>query len=258
VIKLTDSIALVGSGVAGLSAPTDANIYLISNGGDAVLVDSGSGIQPGLLLANIKAVGVDPESISTVLHTHSHWDHARGAHALKEALGVELAMHESGHHILSEERFATHLVTKTGFEPPPPVVVDQALADGDTLTVGSLLVTVLGTPGHTDDSLSFLVEGGDRRVLFTGDMVQGEGTLGAVWFDSDLVGYRTSLDKMVQARPDAIMPGHRMFTMANADAMLAKAVRSMTGTIHGFVSDGPPFAPSWWLANYQQEVAERP
>jgi hydroxyacylglutathione hydrolase len=258
VIKLTDSITLVGSGLAGLSAPTDANIYLIADGGDAVLVDSGSGIQPDLLLANIKAAGVDPGSVATVLHTHSHWDHARGAHAMKEALGVELAMHAAGHHILSDERFAQHLVTKTGFEPPPPVAVDRALADGDTMTIGSLRLTVLGTPGHTADSLSFLLEGGDRRVLFTGDMVQGEGTLGAMWFDSDLVGYRASLAKMVDVRPDALMPGHRMFTMANADAMLAKAVASMTGTIHGFVNDGPSFAPSWWLANYQQEVAERP
>jgi hydroxyacylglutathione hydrolase len=257
-VKLTDSIHLVGSGVAGVSAPTDANIYLIANGGNAVLVESGSGINSELLLRNIKETGVDTDSISMIVHTHSHWDHARGAHEMTKLLGAPVAMQEAGRRVLRDERFANHLVTKTGFEPPPPVEIDIALSDGDTFDIGSLRLSVIATPGHTADSLSFLLDDGTRRSLFTGDMVQGEGTLGAMWFDSDLVGYRDSLAKMVDAKPHALLPGHRMFTLANADAMLDRAVKSMTGTIYEFVNTGPAFAPSWWLANHKQEVAQRP
>lgn len=257
-VKLTDSIHLVGSGVAGVSAPTDANIYLIANGGNAVLVESGSGINSELLLRNIKETGVDTDSISMIVHTHSHWDHARGAHEMTKLLGAPVAMQEAGRRVLRDERFANHLVTKTGFEPPPPVEIDIALNDGDTFDIGSMRLSVIATPGHTADSLSFLLDDGTRRSLFTGDMVQGEGTLGAMWFDSDLVGYRDSLAKMVDAKPDALLPGHRMFTLANADAMLDRAVKSMTGTIYEFVNTGPAFAPSWWLANHAKDVAHRP
>ena len=257
-VKLTDSIHLVGSGVAGVSAPTDANIYLIANGGHAVLVESGSGINSELLVRNIKETGVDPDTISMIVHTHSHWDHARGAHEMTTLLGAPIAMQEAGRRVLTDERFAEHLVTRTGFEPPPPVDIGIALNDGDTFEIGSLRLSVIATPGHTADSLSFLLDDGTRRSLFTGDMVQGEGTLGAMWFDSDLVGYRNSLAKMVEAKPHALFPGHRMFTLANADAMLDRAVKSMTSTIYEFVNTGPAFAPSWWLANHKKDVAQRP
>lgn len=257
-IRLTRSVHMVAGGSAGLSAPTDANCYLIADGGQAILVDAGSGINTEQILANVKAAGVDPGTIGIVLNTHSHWDHARGDNDMNRLLGCPVGMHSSGLGVLSDERWGNHLVTKTGFEPPPAVENVQSLADGDTFEIGELQLRAIHTPGHTTDSMSFLLEEDGKRILFTGDMVQGDAALGAMWFDSDLVGYRTSLARMQETEPHAIMPGHKMFTLANGDAWLAHAVRTMTATWHGFVTDGPSFAPSWWLANYKGEVVNRP
>jgi ribonuclease/clavin/mitogillin len=257
-IKLTPSVYLIASGAAGLSAPTDANAYLIANGGSAVLVDAGSGINSEQILSNIKAVGIDPATISVVLNTHSHWDHARGDHDMHGLLGCSIGMHEAGKTVLTEQRWQSHLVTKTGFAPPPAVTADVTVHDGDVFEIGDLQLRAVYTPGHTDDSVSYLLEENGRRLLFTGDMLLGDGELGATWYDSDHIAYRNSLARMEELAPDAILPGHRMFTLANGDAMIAHATKAMTSTWHGFVNDGPSFAPSWWLANYKGEVVDRP
>jgi len=54
-----------------------------------------------------------------------------------------------------------------------PAMYDHVPArDGDRIRVGSLEVEVLETPGHSPDSLSFLVrEGGQPVLLFTGDLL---------------------------------------------------------------------------------------
>jgi glyoxylase-like metal-dependent hydrolase (beta-lactamase superfamily II) len=257
-IKLTPTVSMVAGGSAGLSAPTDANCYLISHGDSAVLIDAGSGINTERILQNIKEVGVDPSTISVVLNTHSHWDHARGDNDMNRLLGCPVGMYSTGHSVLTDERWSNHLGTKTGFEPPPAVDSVTAIKDGQVYEIGDVRLTAVYTPGHTADSMSFLLDEDGNRILFTGDMVQGDAALGAVWFDSDLVGYRNSLARMQETRPNSIMPGHKMFTLANGDAWLAHAVKTMTATWHGFVTDGPSFAPSWWLANYKGEVVNRP
>lgn len=60
----------LGSGSAG-------NALLLESGAHRILVDCGFG--PRALAARLKAIGVEPESISALLLTHEHVDHAQGA-----------------------------------------------------------------------------------------------------------------------------------------------------------------------------------
>jgi glyoxylase-like metal-dependent hydrolase (beta-lactamase superfamily II) len=64
------------------SAPYQVNIPLIRVGKDLILVDNGSGNKfqdsAGKLAANLKAAGVDLASITKVVFTHIHPDHAGG------------------------------------------------------------------------------------------------------------------------------------------------------------------------------------
>lgn len=80
--------------------------------------------------------------LSVVLETHVHADHITGAGALRARTGAK--------------------VVASGRGAP---CVDWKVGHGDGVRVGGLEVKVLETPGHTDDSLSFLCEG----RLFTGD-----------------------------------------------------------------------------------------
>jgi len=82
--------------------------------------------------------------------THLHADHITGLGALRDR---------------------THCVTVMG-ESTKADVVSMRLAEGDKLTIEGLSLDVLYTPGHTDDSYSFLM--GDR--VFTGDTLLIRGT----------------------------------------------------------------------------------
>jgi len=82
--------------------------------------------------------------------THLHADHITGLGALRDR---------------------THCVTVMG-EQSKVDVVSMRIADGDRLTVEGLSLDVLYTPGHTDDSYSFVF--GDR--VFTGDTLLIRGT----------------------------------------------------------------------------------
>src|SRR5215475_7749152 len=75
--------------------------------------------------------------------THMHADHITGLGALRDK---------------------THCITVMG-EQTKADVVSIRLADGDKLTIEGLALEVLYTPGHTDDSYSFVLP--DR--VFTGD-----------------------------------------------------------------------------------------
>jgi sulfur dioxygenase len=82
--------------------------------------------------------------------THLHADHITGLGALRDR---------------------THCVTVMG-ERSNVDVVSMRLSDGDRLTIEGLALNVLYTPGHTDDSYSFLLH--DR--VFTGDTLLIRGT----------------------------------------------------------------------------------
>src|SRR3954466_14860360 len=77
------------------------------------------------------------------MDTHLHADHITGLGALRDR---------------------THCITVMG-EQSKVDVVSMRIAEGDRLTIEGLVLEVLYTPGHTDDSYSFLM---DDRV-FTGD-----------------------------------------------------------------------------------------
>jgi len=82
--------------------------------------------------------------------THLHADHITGLGALRDR---------------------THCITVMG-EQTKADVVSMRLAEGDKLTIEGLALDVLYTPGHTDDSYSFVM--GDR--VFTGDTLLIRGT----------------------------------------------------------------------------------
>jgi sulfur dioxygenase len=82
--------------------------------------------------------------------THLHADHITGLGALRDR---------------------THCITVMG-EQTKADVVSMRLADGDKLTIEGISLDVIYTPGHTDDSYSFIMP--DR--VFTGDTLLIRGT----------------------------------------------------------------------------------
>jgi glyoxylase-like metal-dependent hydrolase (beta-lactamase superfamily II) len=69
---------------------------------------------------------------------------------------------------------------------------------------------VVATPGHTADSVSFLLDGsGVAPAVLTGDTVLGRGTTVIAHPDGALGPYLTSLRRLAELEPDTVaLPGH--------------------------------------------------
>jgi glyoxylase-like metal-dependent hydrolase (beta-lactamase superfamily II) len=142
-------------------------------------------VDPGPLdeghLAAVAALG----PVALILLTHGHPDHAEGAHRFQEMTGAPMAAVE------------------------PRLVVDIAPLRGrETFTdVGGLTVQVVATPGHTSDSVSFVV-GGDEPGLLTGDTILGRGSTVVAHPDGVLAPYLDSLARLRDLGPMVLLPGH--------------------------------------------------
>jgi glyoxylase-like metal-dependent hydrolase (beta-lactamase superfamily II) len=125
--------------------------------------------------------------VGIVLLTHGHLDHSEGARAFAERVGCGIRALDPQHRLGAE-----------------------GLGDGDVVEVDSLEVRVVGTPGHTSDSLSFVVPA-DSAVL-TGDTVLGRGTTVVAHPDGQLGAYLGSLrrlrDLADKSEIDIVWPGH--------------------------------------------------
>jgi len=91
------------------------------------------------LLSQCKELGLN---VSYVINTHSHHDHVEGNDAVAKRTGAKIIMHEKS-----------------------PVRKEIAVKDGDAVSIGSLKVKVIHTPGHCPDHICLLVNG----IVLTGD-----------------------------------------------------------------------------------------
>lgn len=112
-----------------------------------------------LIVAHCRANELE---VRWILETHAHADHLSSAHYLKGELGGEIAI---GQGIRSVQRtFKTLYGLGPDFQPDGSQF-DRLLDDDATLPLGDGSIHVIPTPGHTNDSLSFLA----GNAVFIGD-----------------------------------------------------------------------------------------
>ncbi|MEU9828337.1 MBL fold metallo-hydrolase [Micromonospora chersina] len=145
----------------------------------AVVVDPGPADEEHL--AALTAHG----PVGVVLITHGHADHTEGAPRLSELLG--------GAPVLAVD---------------PAHTVGGAPLTPDTALDAGLEIRPLTTPGHTADSVCFLVGHGDERVVLTGDTILGRGTTVVAHPDGHLGDYLSSLELLTTYRGIPALPGH--------------------------------------------------
>ncbi|MFC4278054.1 MBL fold metallo-hydrolase [Achromobacter aloeverae] len=240
------SVYMVGGGGMGLSHPCDSHVYVIENGGEAAMIDVGSGIAPEEIQARVLEDGIPMSTIKTLILTHSHWDHGRGAAWWVAATGARLAVHRLGVRTLQEQLWPSSHVQRHGVA-SRRARVDLPLEDGDSIEVGALALEVVHTPGHSDDSISLLARVDDRKLLFGGDTCFAEGGHGTVNADTDFRAYRASVRRLAALKVDMLFPGHKQFVLSRAHAHVAMLDRRMSGSWTSMVDTRVPFFPTWWL-----------
>jgi glyoxylase-like metal-dependent hydrolase (beta-lactamase superfamily II) len=126
-------------------------------------------------------------SVGAVLLTHGHLDLSEAARTFAERVGCGVRALDPAHRWGSE-----------------------GLVGGDVVEVDGLELHVVATPGHTSDSLSFVVPA--EGAVLTGDTVLGRGTTVVAHPDGKLGAYLDSLHRLRDlAEPQAqrsVWPGH--------------------------------------------------
>ncbi|KRG70657.1 subclass B3 metallo-beta-lactamase [Pseudoxanthomonas dokdonensis] len=136
-------------GTCGISA------LLVTSDQGHVLVDAGTAKAAPLVEASIRALGFRLEDIKYILNSHDHHDHAGGLAQLQADSGaIVLAGADSVATLLRGASDASdpQYHTTASF---PPVARVQAVADGQTISVGPLRITAHATPGHTAGGTSW-------------------------------------------------------------------------------------------------------
>lgn len=171
-----------------------ASVLLCHNPGPLTLEGTNTWVLRGLRSDELVVVDPGPDDdahidrlaalgrITLVLISHRHGDHTDGIDKLVAATGATVRSVGSGF----LRGFGGHL------------------RDGEVIDAGGLRITVLATPGHTADSVSFVL---DDAVL-TADTVLGRGT--AVIDDEDgrLADYLESLRRLRGLGARTVLPGH--------------------------------------------------
>ena len=229
-------VAEVAPGVLRLQLPIDmpglghVNTYALLDEKGAALVDPGL---PGsaswkALQRRLKAAGLGPEVIHTVVVTHSHPDHFGAAGRMAKESGAQLVTHESfelwwdrpGASWTSPtpwggkafrpglRRRVMYLFMRHGHVWAPPVP-SMRVVDGDGLTIGDRRWLGVHTPGHTVDHLC--LHDPDNGVLLSGDHVLPTITphiSGAGTAEDPLADFFESLERVASLDVRLVLPAH--------------------------------------------------
>jgi metallo-beta-lactamase class B len=197
-----EGIHIIGG--PGITHAADATAFIIECGTELVMIDSGEGSTSHLLVKHIEGLGLDPETISTLILTHCHIDHIGSAPYFTERFGCKLVIHdldadavESGDPVIT----ASNLYGTTF----PPTHIDTRLAgEQGTLSFGREQIHWIHTPGHTPGSLSLYCDRAGKRILF-GQDIHGPFLAN---FGSDINAWKRSMMKLLDLEADILCEGH--------------------------------------------------
>ena len=102
--------------------------------------------------------------VRMAIHTHAHLDHIGGTRGLKEATAARIWLHQGDAWLYDNLPMQCMLF---GWDPTPPLPVDEWYEHGQTLRVGSVALEVIHTPGHSPGSVCFHHQ--EAGLLFSGD-----------------------------------------------------------------------------------------
>lgn len=172
----------------------NVNCYLVSNGKNAVLVDTGREKHREKVLDACR-----PYQVQLLVLTHGHMDHVQNAVFLSRELGCPIAIHKADLSLLEDNMRQTLLagtilgrivlfVSIKSFKVDgiPAFTPTVFLDDGDSLDRYGFSAKVIGLPGHTDGSIGLDVGG---RDLIVGDALMNMfyPTVSMLYHDKDVM-----------------------------------------------------------------------
>lgn len=168
------------------------NTWIVAEPGSSsvVVVDPGPADSEEHLRRVLGLATAGDRRVAQIVLTHGHPDHCGGAARFSELSGAPV-----------------------GALDPALRLGTEGFAPGDVITAGGCELRVVGTPGHSADSLSLLLEA--DNALLTGDTVLGRGTA-VIAQDGGLGDYLRTLEELRDlavgtirsGKLELLLPGH--------------------------------------------------
>jgi len=194
----------------------NANTYLVlEKDGSLTLIDAGMSATGRKILDYVqKNLSKQPADVKTIVLTHAHVDHIRGALTLKNATGAKVAIHEKDAGYLSRKEKLPRPKGGVGilfrllspFFRSPAIEPDVKLNDNDPVSDS---LSVLYTPGHTPGSISLYDK--EKKIAFVGDAITnrgGELQGSPKAFTVDLQQANSSIEKISGLDFEIMLSGH--------------------------------------------------
>jgi hydroxyacylglutathione hydrolase len=184
------------------------------------------------IIETLKAKGW---TLTHILVTHKHFDHIEGIPALQAAYECEVIGPEAS-------------AAETG-------MYDRTVKDGDTLQWGGADVSVIATPGHTLDHITYWFP--EQKLVFAADLIFSLGCGRVIEGDHEMMWDSI---KKIRALPDntALYCGHE-YTLANGKFALTiepdnPALKKRVAEVEKLRAEGKPTLPT----TIAQEKATNP
>lgn len=197
------------------------NIGVLCDGHRALLIDpSGSSVH-----STLKDLGIT--EIEHILYTHHHRDNVSGF-SIPDGVTVgvpkaEMQWFNQVDTFWNDPKYRWHLYNchPHNLMLANPINVSETYTEGMQFDWGPATINVLETPGHTDGSVTYLVDVDNQRFAFTGDLIYDDGQIWDLYSlqkgqqTTDYHGFlgardeeKDSLEKVRKSSPSVIVPTH--------------------------------------------------
>ncbi len=188
----------------------DSNIYLILDEKKA-LIDTGTGFHANGIIKKIRKE-TPLKKISYIILTHEHFDHTGGIETLQKVCSAEILMHEKGAPTL--ENGLDWSSSLFGVE-QKRIKVHRKLRDGDTISLGTHVLEILHTPGHSEGSICLYEP--KSKSLFSGDTIFSNGVGRTDFYGGDIVELVHSIERLTKLEVNDLYPGHGEWVAHDGD-----------------------------------------
>lgn len=150
-------------GTCGITA------LLVASPEGHALIDSGTDKGTTIVLANIRALGFDPEDVRVILMSHEHFDHVGGMARLQAATGAKVVATPAAAAVLRSGKPGADDPQFASGHPAFPAVtgVIETLLDGRPRRLGNFEFRPIFTPGHTPGAMSWAWRACEGRACKT-------------------------------------------------------------------------------------------
>ena len=179
--RMTDHLYAVKTGTV--------NFFLYRENGNLIGIDSGFG--KSLIIREMNRLGINPNDVTHLFLTHSDFDHADGL-AIFEKAEIYLSRDEEPMITRGKARMLGFIYNAEINRPY------HLLDDNDVISVGSIKIQAISTPGHTAGSMCYLI---NESILFVGDtfkLIDNQVYPKRRYINMDTEGQKASIQKLAR------------------------------------------------------------